>query len=197
MQIFDIIIIAVASLFVGIGVRRGFIEEIFHLAAMLGGFIGAYLCYPFIYTRIGFLKTAAPTKTIIAFILAYICIAFSLIVIGWILKKIIHMTILGWIDRLLGGLIGLCKAAIMIWIFILSVSLLPNSKVKSAFSSSAIYSFLTKLPVKLSVPGTKELRKSYEILKKADPVKKLKETKEKIEKFTDKIDTFRTFIDST
>ncbi len=197
MQIFDIIILAVVSIFVALGIKRGFIEEVFHLAAMLGGFISAFLCYPLIYNRIGFLKTSASTKTIIAFILAYIFTAFSLIIIGWILKKVIHMTILGWIDRLLGGLIGFGKATILIWIFILSVSLLPHSKVKSAFSQSAIYSFLTRLPVKLTVPGTKKLKESYEKLKKADPVKKLKESKERFDEFKERIDTFRTFIDST
>lgn len=197
MHVFDIIIVAVASFFVAIGIKRGFIQEIFHLAAMIGGFIGAFLCYPFLYNRIGFLKTAAQTKTIISFILCYIIIAFSLIVIGWVLKKVIHLTILGWIDRLLGGLIGIGKTLIILWIFILSTSLLPSSKLKSSFSSSGTYKLITRLPVKLSVPGSRDIIKTYERLKKASPVKKMKETKKKFDDLRDKIDTFRTFVDST
>ncbi len=197
MHVFDIIIVAVASFFVAIGVKRGFIQEIFHLAAMIGGFIGAFLSYPFIYNRISFLKASAQTKTVVAFILAYILIALSLIIIGWILKKVVHLTMLGWIDRLLGGLIGIGKATIIIWIFILSVTLLPTSKLKSSFTSSGTYKALTKLPVELSVPGSRDIQKTYEKLKKASPVKKMKETKDKFDDLKDKIDTFRTFVDST
>lgn len=197
MHVFDIIIVAIASLFVAIGVKRGFIEEIFHLGAMIGGFIGAFLCYPFLYDRFTFLKTSAQTKTVIVFILSYILIAFSLIVIGWVLKKVVHLTILGWIDRVLGGLIGIGKTLIIIWIFILSVSLLPSSKLKSSFSSSDTYKIFTKLPVKLSVPGSRDIIKTYDKLKKAAPIKKMKESKEKFDDLKGKIDTFRTFVDST
>lgn len=196
MHVFDILIVIVASIYVAIGIRRGCIEEIFHLVAMIGGFVGAYFSYPFIYRKIGFLPHAAQVKTVIAFVLAYVCIAFSLIVIGWFVKKVIHMTILGWIDRLLGGLIGIGKAIIVIWIFVLSVSLLPPSPLKSSFTASGTYKLLTKLPVRLSIPGRGTIKKSYEKLKKNSPAKKLKEAKKKINKFKRGIDTFRTFVDS-
>ena len=78
MQAFDIIAIGATAVFV----KKGFIEELFHLAAFLCGFVGAYLSYPFIYKMLGFLEKASQTKTIVAFVIAYIVIAFSLIVIG-------------------------------------------------------------------------------------------------------------------
>src|SRR4030042_1556385 len=125
MHIVDITTLAVIALFIIIGSIHGFIEEFFHFAAMFGGFIGAYFAYPLLYEKIAFLKKAAHIKTIIAFVIAYVVIAFSLIVIGWFLKKLVHMTPLGWIDRLLGGCIGACKSFIVILIFFLSVSLMP------------------------------------------------------------------------
>lgn len=190
MQAFDIIAIAVTIVFVGIGAKNGFIEEIFHLAALVGGFFGAYLSYPFIYKKLDFLEKASQTKTIIAFVLAYIVIAFSLIVIGWMLKKLVHLTILKWVDRLLGAILGLGKAAIIIFIFVLSVTLMPYSKKKSAYTSSITYKLLTKLPIKLTVPGRKNFKSYIDDIKKSTPVKKLKKSKEKIEKIKDKIDSF-------
>lgn len=192
MHAFDIIIVAIATIFIVIGIKRGFIEESFHLAAMLGGFVGAYLTYSLIYDKIGFIKTSAQTKTIISFILAYIAIAFIILVAGWILKKLVHMTLLGWIDRLFGGLIGFTKATIFIWIFILSISILPSSQLKSAFSSSTTYNILTKLPVYLTVPHSN----SYKNITKSATFKKLKDTKEKLDKLKTKIDSFKIFGDS-
>ncbi len=198
MHAFDIIAISTLIIFITIGVSRGFIEEIFHLTAMLGGFTGAFLSYPFIFRKINFLKISAQTKTVISFILAYIIIALILLILGWILKKIVHMTILGLIDRLFGGFIGLGKATIIIWIFVLSVAILPSSKLKSAFTSSKTYTLLTKLPVRLNIPQSKRLNRSYKKLKKSIPVDKLKDTKEKFDKFkNDTRNSFKPFSDST
>ena len=188
MQAFDIIAIGVTAVFVGIGAKNGFIEEIFHLAALLGGFFGAYLSYPFIYDKLGFLEKASQTKTIIAFVLAYIVIAFSFIVIGWLLKKLVHLTLLKWVDRLLGGILGFGKSVLILFIFVLSVTLLPYSKNKSAYTSSKTYKLLTKLPVKLTVPSGKNIKSYYDDIKKSTPVKKLKNTKNRFEKIKDKID---------
>ena len=80
MQAFDIIAIGATVVFVAIGIKKGFIEELFHMAALLGGFVGAYFSYPFIYKKLGFLEKASQTTTIVAFVIAYIIIAFSLIV---------------------------------------------------------------------------------------------------------------------
>lgn len=190
MQAFDIIAIGATAVFVVIGIKKGFIEELFHLAALLGGFVGAYLSYPFIYKKLGFLEKASQTKTIVAFVIAYIVIAFSLIVIGWLIKKTVHLTLLGWIDRLLGGIFGFGKAILILFIFVLSVTLLPYSRKKSAYTSSATYKLLTKIPVRLTVPGRKNFKNYYDDIKKSTPVKKLKKTKEKFDEIKDKIDSF-------
>lgn len=189
MQAFDIIAIGVTAVFVGIGVKNGFIEEIFHLAALFVGFIGAYFSYPLIYGKLGFLEKASQTKTIIAFVIAYIIIAFSFIVIGWLLKKLVHLTILGWLDRLLGGILGLGKAALIIFIFVLSITLLPYSKKRTAYTSSATYKLLSKVPVRLTVPRGKKIKKYYNDIKESRPVKELRKSKEKIDTIKEKIDS--------
>lgn len=164
MHTFDIIIIFVISIFIIFGIKRGFIEEVFHLIAVVGGFIGAYLTYPTIFDFIGFIKISDQAKTIISFILAYIIIAISIMLVGWILKKIIHFVLLGWLDRILGGFMGFTKAAIIIWIFTLSVSLLPSSQLKSAFITSETYKFLTNFPIVLSIPKNKKHEQTRNII---------------------------------
>ena len=188
MHAFDIIAAGVTIIFILIGIYKGFIEEIFHLAAMVLGFVGAYLSYPYVYNKIDPLHKSSHVKTIVAFILAYIVIAFSFIIIGWILKKIVHLMLWGWIDRLLGGLIGFGKAALVIFIFVLSVTLLPPSHLKSSFTSSKTYTFMTKLPIKLKVPRSKNVKKYFSKLKSKRAsinlqrsVKKLNDLKEKID----------------
>lgn len=196
MHLFDIIIFIVVAIYVLLGIKRGLIEEIFHLAAMLGGFIVAYFTYPIIFTRIQFLTTTNRVKTIISFILAYIIITFIVLLCGWLLRKLIHLTILGWIDRLAGGVIGMLKAIIFIWIFVLSVSLLPKSQVKSSFSASYTYKLLQKFPVQLKVPRVDKLRKSYNTIKNSIPIGKIEEARDKINSLQTKMESVEANIDS-
>jgi membrane protein required for colicin V production len=197
MHLFDILIIIVAGIYVALGIRRGFIEEIFHLAAMVGGFIAAYFTYPIIYKQLQFLTTTNRVKTVVSFVLAYIVVAFIILVCGWLLRKIIHLTPLGWIDRLVGGVLGGLKALIFIWIFVLSVSLLPKSQVKTAFSSSLTYKLLNKLPLHLKVPRIDKLRKSYNRIRESIPVDKIEVARDRIGSLQATMETVEEKVDST
>lgn len=196
MHPFDIIVIALIGIFIAIGLKRGFIEEIFRLGAMLGGFIGAFLIYEKVYQYLTIIKLSSQGKTIIAFMLSYFIILFSLLIIGWTLKKIVHLTLLGWLDHALGGLIGLGKASVFIWIFILSVSCLPSSNIKTAVSSSQIYLLLNNLPLQISIPKTDKIKKTFKNIQKSKPIKKIIEAKDNLKKLKTVTDSFKTLSDS-
>ncbi len=185
MHIFDIIVLIVLSILTLFGIKRGFIREIFHLAAMIGGFIGAFSSYPLIYNKLNFLKTSSQTKTAISFILAYIFIALTLILIGWFLRKIIHLALLGWIDRLLGGLFGALKTVLIVWVFVLCISLLPSSNVKSSFSSSRVYSLILELPIHINIPNRAKLKDSYKTIKESISIDKFKSKISPIKQYFD------------
>jgi len=196
MHAFDIIAAGVAIIFVVIGMYKGFIEEVFHLAAMILGFIGAYLSYPYVYDKIDPFHKSSNIKTIVAFIIAYIVIAFAFIIVGWLLKKIVHLTLLGWIDRLLGGAAGFCKALVVILIFVLSVTLLPRSPLKTSFTSSKTYTFITKLPIKLKIPRSKKIKKYISNLKTKRPPNAVQETQKKFNEMKKKFDQYSAQPDS-
>jgi uncharacterized membrane protein required for colicin V production len=153
MHIFDIIVLSVFAIFAFIGAYRGFITEAFRLAALIGGFIGAVIWYDSLYRRLDFLGVPAAAKTAISFVFCYLAIALGLMLIGWIIKKAAHLAMLGWADRLFGGVAGAAKATVVIWVFVLSVSLLPGSGLRRVFTGSRTYDLFNALPVKISVPG--------------------------------------------
>ncbi len=196
MHVFDIIILIVLGVYVLLGIKRGFIEEIFHLLAMLGGFIGAYLSYPLIFSQLHFLKTSQQAKTIVSFVLAYIIIALVLLVTGWLLKKVVHLTPLGLIDRIVGGSIGFLKAFIFIWIFVLSVTLLPSSTLKKSFTASFTYRLIDRIPMQLKVPHSGSLKKSYKKLKKSIPLDKINKTKKNIDQLRSVMESLEEETDS-
>lgn len=196
MHPFDVVILAVVACFTGIGIYRGFIAEVFRLAAVVGGFIGAFLFYDAVFGRLEFLAWSDQTRTVVAFAIAFLVIAAAFLAVGWLVKRIVHLTLLSWVDRLLGGIVGCAKAGMVVWIFILSAALLPSSRFARALGRSATYRFITDLPVRMQPPRRARLPRKYQYLQESMPVKQLMNTKERFGEFRDKIDSIKSVVDS-
>ena len=158
MHTFDIIILIIISIFVIIGIKRGFIVEVFRLFAMIGGFVIAFIYYKDISHFIPLSKIPLQVLNGIAFVLLYIATAVGLLCIGWGLKKLIHFSLLGWIDRLLGACVGICKALLIAWVACLSISSFPLKRIQHDFGKSFIYRYYKHLPSSFELDGITKVR---------------------------------------
>jgi membrane protein required for colicin V production len=155
MHIFDICALAFALVFVVIGIKRGFVIELFRLFAVVGGFFGAYLFYSLVFARIDFIKVSHEIRTIIAFVITFCAVFFVFIAVGWVIKKIIHFSMLGWLDRMWGGIFGLVKACLIIWALSLIIAVGLPHDLRAGLSTSIAYATFTKLPIRLDIPRWK------------------------------------------
>ncbi len=177
MHTLDIVFSVFALIFIFIGIKRGFIGEIIRLVAMIGGFFGAFLYYNDLSIVLQFIKLPSYIRNALSFTILYIAIALSFIALGWLLKKIVHLTLLGWLDRLLGALLGFLKTVLIAWIVCLSISTFHRTEAN--FSKSTVYQVFKSLP---STMRLTELTKTRNHLRKLiDPNYKEK-VKNKVEK---------------
>jgi len=146
MHTLDIIFAIIGIVFLFIGIKRGLTGELFRIVAMVAGFIAAFLYYNEVAKFLTGIKLPLHIKNAIGFFLLYLAVAVLILLVGWLIKKVINMTVFGWVDRLLGGGIGLFKAAIIAWAVCLSISSFPSKTVRSDFSKSVVYSTYKKLP---------------------------------------------------
>lgn len=167
MHTLDIIFLIIASIFIVIGIKRGLIGEIIRLSAMIFGFIIAFLYYPDLSIRLSLAKIPLSIKNGISFLIIYIATALVIIALGWGFKRIVHLTVLGWIDRVLGAVIGFLKAVLIAWALCLSVSSFPVKRVQSDFDKSLVYRAYKFLPHPIKLNG---------IIKYRSTLKKLKST---------------------
>jgi membrane protein required for colicin V production len=181
MHAIDIVFLVVAAILVAVGVKRGFIGEIFRLLAMVVGFVVAALFYRQVSTQLPF-SISVNMKIALAFARLYIVTALVLLVVGWFVRKVVHLTMLGWVDRLCGGGIGFLKALLLAWLVALIVSVLPFERLRTSVESALVYRVFAKLPPKLYAAALEDAQKT---IKKAIA----SETIEKIETFRDKVDS--------
>ena len=114
----DIVIIVVIVLLGIAGLRQGMIRTVFGIAGLIGGIVLAGRYY-------GELAALLfPSGAIWGNIAAYAIILLATLlvagVIGWLVAKLVHFAALGWLDRLVGFILGvvigglLCAAVLAI-----------------------------------------------------------------------------------
>jgi membrane protein required for colicin V production len=192
MHFFDIIILIFTAVFTGLGIKRGFIGELFRCAAVVAGFATAFLYYRQLSAALTFISMPPSAKTALSFLLVYAGTALTVLGIGWVAKKIVRMTMLGWADRLLGGCVGLIKSLILTWILMLCIALVPGTPLHSAISHSCTFTTYTAIPLHLR-SSSPLLPASINIGK---PIAKIRTVKKNLDNFKEKVDSAKAFSDS-
>lgn len=135
----DVVIIVVAALVGLSGLRNGIIKMAFGLAGLIAGIVLAGRYYG------GLAALLSPDEAIWAKILSYIIILAAIIivagVIGWFVAKLAHLAMLGWLDGLLGLVIGVFMGC-MLCAAVLAIAGMHSTSAQAAINQSAIASFL-------------------------------------------------------
>ena len=115
MSILDIILLVCFIPAVIRGISRGFVEQ---LIALLSIIIGAWVACHFGGTlagwAAGYLHVNEKLLNVICFTLTIIVASVLLFLIGRLITGVIKIAMLGWLDRLLGVVFALLKAALVL-----------------------------------------------------------------------------------
>ncbi len=131
---YDFVIIGLLLIFVLRGLWVGFLRQIAVLTALVVGYIvaGQYhdKLFPFLREVTDNPQAVFWTSYVIIFALTYVVTMF----IGKGLAKVVEMTVAGWFDKLLGGVLGFTKGVILVVLLnmVLAGILAPeNTMIKS------------------------------------------------------------------
>jgi len=101
--------------------RRGFIMEVVYFAAFMFGLLTAFLFYPYLLPLLEGMASAT-VRTTIAFAVVFVLGAMLVAALGMLLHNFIEQVNLGSFDRLLGGVFGLVKVAVIISVLVVMVT---------------------------------------------------------------------------
>jgi membrane protein required for colicin V production len=151
----NIVIIVVALLSALWGLRQGVIKTVFGIAGLIGGIFLAGRYYSWLAALLS--PSGATSANIAAYAIILIATLIVASVVGWLVAKLLHVVMLGWLDWLdklggfvLGGVIGglFCAA-------ILAIVSKYYSGAEAVISQSMIAKFLMEgFPLLLALlPG--------------------------------------------
>ncbi|MDB2385054.1 CvpA family protein [Polaribacter sp.] len=145
------IVISVILLFGFIrGLMKGFFVEVASLVGLIAGVYGAI---HFSYFAKNYLQDSVDWKpeyiTLIAFAITFVAIVVAIALLGKVMTKIADFAALGMLNKLMGGIFGCLKLALILSVILLFLNKLNNSSIpfidKEDVESSILYEPIQKI----------------------------------------------------
>jgi len=168
----DIALLVLVVLLAIRGFSKGLIREVFSIGGVILGF---YIALKFVQNTTHFLGIEDVTLAkVVGFIVVFLTIVVVTQIVGALLSRFLKLIFLGFVDRLLGMVLGMLEAMIIAGMI---VSVLARIKpVKEYVYESRIGPFLVQI---FTGFGERYFEKGQNIIKeKVEPVKKIKEMRD-------------------
>ena len=120
MPIIDILIVIVMAVSVIVGIIRGFVKEAISIAALLFAIWAALNLGPSVGEISDSWLSSKELQVWFGRILVFVLILAVGGLIGWGLSKLVRLSVLSGIDRLIGGFFGAVRAILFVALFILA-----------------------------------------------------------------------------
>ena len=160
MNPFDILIIVVLGYSLVRGLFRGLVKELSSIVGVLGGFYAAYTYYNVLAGLLSRLIHDISYLNILSFLIIFCGVLIIVGVWGVIIKYLLNIAFLGWIDRIGGVVFGVLKGILIVSIlFITLTAFLPKG---TAFiKNSELAPHVSWISEKLAEVISKEMKLDF------------------------------------
>lgn len=149
LNVIDIIILALFIPAIWSGISKGLVRQVAGLAALILGVWGAYHFSDFAADKLKPLLDVDPsTLSLISFIVVFIIILVGVILVGRAAEGIIKITLLTWVDKLLGVFFSILKTAFilsLIFYLLNSINAIWDFLPKEKFADSEVYKIISRI----------------------------------------------------
>jgi membrane protein required for colicin V production len=122
MNPFDILIVVILGYSLVRGLFRGLVKEISSIIGVFGGFYAAYTYYGVLAKFLAGLIHDVSYLNIVSFLIVFCCVLIIVSVLGIIIKYLLNIAFLGWVDRIGGLVFGFIKAILIVSVLFISLT---------------------------------------------------------------------------
>ncbi len=140
----DIAILIIMALVIARGLWTGFSMAVSTFFGVILGFWVAAQQFPFVAMKLSPLLHDELWRSLVSFALLFLVVYLAFLTAGIVLRGFFRVIKLGWVDRLLGGVVGLAKGLIFagVLIFVLTLVLPEGSPI---LRKSVLYPRLSRI----------------------------------------------------
>ncbi|MBU0995781.1 MAG: CvpA family protein [Proteobacteria bacterium] len=167
----DMIIVVIMAFCLIRGLFRGFVKEISSIIGVMAGYYAAYTYYPDLSDYLsGLMSSGKIYMNVLSFLVLFCGIYLIISLLGVLIKFIMKIAYLGWVDRILGTLFGGIKGILIVSVILIGLAtLLPRDT--SLIRTSVLSKHVAKVSVVMIRAVPDEMKREF-----GERLKKLKES---------------------
>lgn len=170
MNAFDIIVVVILAYSLIRGLFRGLMKELASIIGVLGGFFTAYSFYHVAAGYLSGLVSNPAYRNILAFLIIFCAVVILVNVLAIVIKYLLKIVFLGWLDRLGGFVFGVVKGVLIVSVIFLALTaFLPKGTPLIRDSLTAPY--VSVISEKLAVVVSSDIKNEFSA--KLEAVKKI------------------------
>jgi membrane protein required for colicin V production len=160
MNTFDVIIIVIIAFCLIRGLFKGLIGEVSGIIGVVAGFYGAYTYYPLISVHIEKWVHNPGVRNLSAFFVLFCVILIIVSFISILIRKLLNLVFLGWVDRTFGLVFGAAKGLLIVSvIFIMITHFVPKGS--TVIGGSKLSPYVAKISKSMTLFVSKNTRKDF------------------------------------
>lgn len=160
MNIFDIIVVVIISFCLIRGFLIGIVRQISSILGVLAGFFGGTQYYPLLSELLKKWIENTGYRDIAAFMIIFCGVFIVVVLLAWVIRYLMKVSKLGWMDRILGVIFGAVKAILVAAILLIALTtfLPPGAAI---VQKSRLAPHLMPVSAKISLMVGKEVKSRY------------------------------------
>lgn len=170
MNPFDMVIVVILSFCLIRGIFRGLIKELASIIGVLGGFYAAYTYYPFIQGVFTQWVSNSAYRSILSFLVIFCGVFIIIGIVGVIVKYLLNIAFLGWVDRICGAGFGIVKGVLIVSVLMIALTTFL-SKGAPIVKDSLLAPQVTLVAEKMIKVVPREMKQEFQI--KIDDLKRI------------------------
>lgn len=172
----DIAVLCIVGFTFVRGIMTGLMQSVSGVIGAIAGFYAGFMYYPALTDFLSEWFKPGPAINIISFFVIFCCVLLIISLLGHLIKWIMKIAFLGWVDRMGGGILGLFKGGVIVSVIVIVLTtFLPSDN--SILKKSQLVPYISGFSETMMKMVPKELnKKAFE--SKMDQLKRMWEDKE-------------------
>ncbi len=158
---FDLVVLVIFLFCMIRGVFRGLIREVSGIVGVFAGFYGAFTYYAMVSPHLVFLIQAPAIRHLVSFGLLFCGIVITVGLVAALIRKLLHVIFLGWVDRTFGLIFGAAKGILVVSVLFIMLTTFVPGGAASLMNRSETAPYLAQISGTMTLFISRNLRRDF------------------------------------